>query len=199
MPLTLIYSGPIRSAQGNHRRSLAVLREQFHEQLVYSVDPNLVSHIDYLSKPALQGTADGDRLVRAPVAYSFTDDGVVDIEVQRGGNQYIPFFSRFAGQFPALALDITLFSTMSPQRVLSNAGDIDNRVKRLIDGMRLPSESEAAREQWHPPNGPCWVAMEDDGFITQLSVKQERLLGDARSDTVTAVVRIEVASMEAIR
>lgn len=48
-------------------------------------------------------------------------------------------------------------------------GDIDNRVKSIVDALWLTSDEEFLNETWQPSDGvPYWVLIQDNGFISQL-------------------------------
>jgi hypothetical protein len=57
------------------------------------------------------------------------------------------------------------------------AGDIDNRIKTLIDALRIPEANERY-EQRKPlaDETPFFCLLEDDKFITKLSVESDQLL-----------------------
>src|SRR5262249_54247495 len=60
----------------------------------------------------------------------------------------------------------------------SGGGDIDNRIKVLLDALRVPhndSEVDADVNVSDEPN-PFYCLLEDDGVVTDLNVTTDRLL-----------------------
>jgi hypothetical protein len=61
---------------------------------------------------------------------------------------------------------------------VANGGDIDNRLKVLLDGLRMPkSVSELGGIDIDPTEeNPFFVLLEDDQLITRISVTTDTLL-----------------------
>ena len=68
-------------------------------------------------------------------------------------------------------LDITMLRPEPPGKVIQS-GDIDNRIKTLLDGLRMPKVEQEL------PNGeiPFFCLLKDDNLITRISVNTDRLL-----------------------
>jgi hypothetical protein len=95
---------------------------------------------------------------------------------------------------------VLLLRPEQPGAILDSAGDIDNRMKVLIDALRIPREvSEMKRREGDDadPN-PMYCLMTDDKLITTLKVKTDRLLITAGSTEQEAciVVRVETAQID---
>lgn len=58
------------------------------------------------------------------------------------------------------------------------AGDLDNRLKTLIDGLRKPNGANELRENEEPKEGesPFYTLLEDDDLVTGLTLQTDRLL-----------------------
>jgi hypothetical protein len=57
------------------------------------------------------------------------------------------------------------------------SGDIDNRLKTLIDALTKPKPGQLRKESGDPPDpNPMYCLLEDDKLITGLAVKVDRLL-----------------------
>jgi hypothetical protein len=63
-----------------------------------------------------------------------------------------------------------------------NAGDLDNRIKTLIDTLRKPHGANELRGHEIPGSGedPFFCLLEDDDLVTALSVETDMLLDPAR-------------------
>jgi hypothetical protein len=86
-------------------------------------------------------------------------------------------------------LDILMLRPGPPGSLVRHGGDIDNRLKTLLDALRMPSAAEITSG----PNSdetPFYCLLEDDRFITGLLVRTDRLL-DAR-DPAEVVLTIKV-------
>ena len=70
---------------------------------------------------------------------------------------------------------------MEDAGLVHQGGDIDNRVKTLFDGLRMPDKGNEVPEkevQFEPMN----TLLESDGLITGFSIKADKLLdGDSKS------------------
>jgi hypothetical protein len=73
-------------------------------------------------------------------------------------------------------------------------GDIDNKVKFLIDCLRVPSPEQFQNGDWNKLPDPCFVVLEDDSMITQINVESDQLLdsGTANESSERSVVIIDV-------
>lgn len=171
MSFSLIYRGQLKSSQRSRKQDLNHLREQFHEQLQaiprYEFDAGIMPILDSSGQ-----------------LYVMRDE----LQFQRNGYDYI---AAIAGQNLVVSLDVNLYSPMTQHRLIHNGGDLDNRAKTLLDSLRLPSETEA-KNSWYPDAGPCWVLLEDDSIIRNISIQQEQILGQDDSRDVLAIVGVNV-------
>src|SRR6478672_8601158 len=72
-------------------------------------------------------------------------------------------------------LDILFLRKDSPGAGVTRGGDIDNRIKTLFDGLRVPHAGEIAAEGTIAPV-PFHCLLEDDHLVTALTVRTDRLL-----------------------
>lgn len=66
-------------------------------------------------------------------------------------------------------------------RLLTQGGDIDNRLKTLFDALTMPRHSNAVPEKTAPKDDQrphFFCLLEDDNLVTALSVRTEQLLED---------------------
>lgn len=79
-----------------------------------------------------------------------------------------------------------------------NHGDLDNRVKSLIDGLRKPNGKNELSEHQSPKQeeDPFFMLLQDDKLITDLQVETDVLLApldrDEPKNLVHAVVSVEI-------
>jgi hypothetical protein len=89
-------------------------------------------------------------------------------------------------------LDILFLRPEDPGRAITQGGDLDNRIKTLFDGLRVPKPGElpcSARSQ-----NPMWCLLEDDALVTELSVRTDRLLNANGSDDVLLIITVTVGA-----
>ena len=75
-------------------------------------------------------------------------------------------------------LNITFLRPEPPGLLVSNSGDIDNRIKTLLDALRMPHNLGELPTNDAPGAGetPFCVLLEDDSLITHLTITTDRLL-----------------------
>ncbi len=73
----------------------------------------------------------------------------------------------------ACALDILFLREEDPW-ILTKGGDIDNRIKTLFDGLRMPSLDDMRHGQ--PQSDPLYCLLEEDSLVSNVSVRTARLL-----------------------
>lgn len=95
------------------------------------------------------------------------------------------------------ALNILLLRCDYPGGGVVEAGDLDNRIKTLIDGLRRPKNGGEIRE--HPvPDAdetPFFCLLEDDSQITELRVETDTLLDEppgADARYAKAIITVEI-------
>jgi hypothetical protein len=65
----------------------------------------------------------------------------------------------------------------TPGGLVENGGDIDNRIKVLLDGLRMPNiVRELGGDGFEPDENPFYCLLEDDKLIMKISVTTDRLL-----------------------
>jgi hypothetical protein len=76
------------------------------------------------------------------------------------------------------SLDV-LFLRIGHSHSVFTAGDVDNRIKTLIDALCKPQSGAALRGNETPAEGedPFYCLLEDDKLITGFKVETDRLLG----------------------
>ena len=89
------------------------------------------------------------------------------------------------------AMDLLFLRRGDPGSLVTQEGDIDGRIKTLLDGLRMPNINEVKNE---PPIGidPFYSLMEDDLLLTDLTVRTDRLLLPETDTKHEAIVIIDV-------
>jgi hypothetical protein len=75
-------------------------------------------------------------------------------------------------------LSITLLRPESPGNLITQGGDIDNRLKTLFDSLTMPLYEDSLPKGITPANDetPFFCLLEDDNLVTAVSVTTEQLL-----------------------
>lgn len=193
MKFRLIYDGPLLARQGDPRggqterraEHIHSIRRVFHGQLKRLWDTNrflkegLASPYDmdgqsevYDRFARVAGSPDDRRPLRERVAELY----------QEFGYSFIPLVREDWELY--CDLDI-LFLRRDPPGSIVQAGDIDNRIKTLIDALRRPRNASElyGNESPAPDEDPFFVLMEDDNLITRLSVETDMLLDPNEPDS----------------
>lgn len=156
MRFTLYYRGPLK-ADGSPTDKHA-LRQRFHAQMrsLWDQEP-LKSYLKYLGPPTTTKHPGG--LVHPVGPFTFVP--LVRVE-----------------HFMFAELDLTMLRPEAPGRIVTQGGDIDNRLKTLLDSLKMPTEGElpngAQPQEAERPFFFC--LLEDDSLVTRLSIRTSRLL-----------------------
>lgn len=81
---------------------------------------------------------------------------------------------------------------------LVNKGDIDNRLKTLLDALSAPAQPTQIPDGMPATSDedPMHVLLEDDSLITRLNVETERLIGAWGPDALRLTIRITTGVVE---
>ncbi len=153
MKFTLYYSGPLKS--NGRPADKQQLREKFHPQLkkLWSQEP--LSHFtSFYNRPY--------------------DDGSISRQI--GPFTFVPLICK--AFFLVAKLNVTLLRPEPPGSIITQGGDIDNRLKTLLDSLKIPSEPNALPENSKLVKGDdfFFCLLEDDNLITEISVNTKQLL-----------------------
>ena len=155
MRLVLHYRGPLK-ANGNPSEKHE-LRRIFHKQLKKLWAQKPLVEIPVWIQP-----------VKDPNTYHFLRS--------LGSYTFVPLVT---AEVDAVAeLEITLLRPEPPGRLITQGGDIDNRLKTLFDALSMPPQSNALPLGAVPAEDELlfFCLLEDDNLITSVSVRTEQLL-----------------------
>lgn len=114
----------------------------------------------------------------------------VSVVVERGPIRYAPLVTKALDLYAELA--ILMFRTQRRGRLITDGGDVDNRLKTLLDGLRIPRGSSEASGTASPSNGVFYCLLEDDSLVTKVSVETEQLLRSVSPDFVLAIIHVNI-------
>jgi hypothetical protein len=163
MKFKLIYDGPLRN---NHPDDKRAIRKFLHPQLSelwkqHRAFTNLASRTMHTVNAAT-----GEETYRSRL------DDLSDKFV-RLGTRFAPLINQHYGL--SCSLDILLLRREQPGRVVMQSGDIDNRVKTLFDGLRMPASADEAGVL-DPSENPFFCLLESDTLIDEVHVVTDMLL-----------------------
>lgn len=169
MEFTLFYDGKLTSNANASRKHQ--IRKQFHEQMKVLWDQEPLAH---LKNGILQGSGPEDP---------------PGVPTHRKKFEFVPLVHSYL-QLVA-ELDITMLLPGPPGQIIRRGGDLDNRLKTLLDALTTPDQNQTPDGNPEPGEQPFFCLLEDDKLITGLSIKTDRLLvAGAGSDDVRLLIRV---------
>lgn len=201
MRFRLTYAGPLFATQGEAREGQPVrraehkhtIRRHFHHQLkqlwaddLFLSSARISPYINMRNSHVENGT----RILPNEVHPLLE---VITAQYQNFGYSLVPLVRKY--DCLICSLDI-LFLRRDPPGGAINAGDIDNRIKTLIDTLRCPQSLEELKGNETPgaDEQPFFCLLEDDKLVGHFSVETDRLL-DPASDgdhDVRLVITVDV-------
>jgi hypothetical protein len=139
------------------------IRKQFHSQLreLWQQHPVLKG---YMHEIVEAGTGQVKSYVRA-----------MSLEYTRGKYHFVPLITQARGI--ACSLDILFLRRDNPGNLIESGGDLDNRMKTLFDGLRVPEyDNQITGIPLEPGEDPFFVLLEDDALIANVKITTDRLL-----------------------
>ena len=93
----------------------------------------------------------------------------------RCGGRFVPLVSKQGGF--TCSLDILFLRRDSPGNLIASGGDIDNRLKVLLDALKMPKNvDDLGGLSIEQDEDPFFCLLEDDSLITDVSVVTDRFL-----------------------
>lgn len=194
MRFRLTYTGPLKPTQdrsapkdpnktaerAEHKHDI---RHEFHLQL-----KQLWENTKFLREFTIDPAAKRNQVVPSAVAVSgiFTESIVVQAaKPQVPLNEYLASqYAEYGYHFVPLvrenehlscALRILFLRRDPPGGIYNNLGDIDNRLKTILDALRRPRNPTEVPRRALPDENPMYVLLEDDRLVTHLEVETDVL------------------------
>lgn len=170
MKFTLYYRGPLKS-NGTAAEKHAI-RKVFHKQLnvLWTQEPLLSNEDELLQSGSITG-------------------GIGIIKTVNN-KLYVPLVN---SRIQSIAsIKINLLRPEAPGNIVTQGGDIDNRLKTLFDALKIPDAGSLHPTTiFEPDEDPFHCVLEDDNLITNVSVKTDRLLlPDASTNEVVLIIKV---------
>jgi hypothetical protein len=173
MQFRLLYEGPIAPRQRSKAADIDRIRMDLHPQLKAL----------WRYKP-LSDTAHHLRETTGPA-------GEIAILERSNNVLFAPFVTKKNNL--ACELSITFLRQQPPGQLLGEGGD--NRLKTLLDALRMPSKAEAQQAQIsiRSDDDPIHCLLQDDALVTKVSVETDRLLRPAADQfDLVAIIQVRV-------
>jgi hypothetical protein len=186
MEFRLVYQGPLPSASAASPKPKAqhAIRKQLHLQLeqYWKEHPHL-KH--FLVAGDLGGVPLGDpRNVVTRLAKTF----------DHGGHGFVPLVREQEDMY--CSLNILFLRRDRPGRIVSGGGDLDNRLKTLMDALRIPDKTSGLPDQPEPGFNPIFCLLQDDAQVTSLHVTTDRILAplepNQRETDVVLIIHVHI-------
>jgi hypothetical protein len=178
--------GSLQAARATHKQQI---RQRFHPQLkrLWEINPYLAG----ASKPA-PVTPNGVKAVE--FGRPRPENSIAGLAARFKINDYhfVPLVTR--GLHVLCEIDV-LFLRTEPPGSIFNRGDIDNRLKTLLDGLTMPVSAAQLGECVSPRQGeePFFCLLEDDSLVTRASVETDTLLDpDCGPNDVRVIVTVRL-------
>ena len=122
--------------------------------------------------------------------------GGVSIIQEVAGFRFAPLVTERLRLFGGLR--ITMLRPEAPGSIVTQGGDIDNRIKTLLDALRMPKGCQELPRNDAAKDGedPFFCVLEDDNLITEFSVVTDRLLEPCEhSSLVVLLVHVNIKAV----
>jgi hypothetical protein len=171
----LTYKGslPAQSSGGSRLPEKHAIRRQIHAQLRELWHTNIVLERHTRPMPHTRKLLVPD--LRPDESEVTTGLDFILKDYSRFGYRFVPLINKKIGV--ACSLDILFLRRDGPGNLVASGGDIDNRIKVLFDGLRVP-QNNSEIDQFLPQEGenPFFCLLEDDALITDVKITTDRLL-----------------------
>ena len=193
MEFRLIYKGPLApegSSGGGRAEQKHLLRKWFHKQLreLWQQHPELrrqseTKFIKSTTPPNMQSWPGPNftQIIEARTADLQNNanaktwpEHIADDHARCGG-KFVPLVTKEGGF--TCSLDILFLRRDNPGYLICQGGDIDNRIKVLFDGLKMPEHvSDLGDLPIEDDERPFYCLLEDDSLVTSVSITTDRLL-----------------------
>jgi hypothetical protein len=180
----LVYDGPLPPEGRGQASVKQQIRKQIHPQLkhLWEVHPVLKGHSTVKHN---QSISDVERIAT---------------QYERIGYRFVPLVRE--SSWTACRLSMLILMRDEPHRVFAGdeRGDLDNRIKTLIDGLKMPKQlGDLGGETPAADENPFYCLLEDDKLIYEFDVIADRLLVPHRPGQnvrdVVAVIGVHVTTV----
>ncbi|MBZ5609865.1 MAG: hypothetical protein LAP38_16515 [Acidobacteriia bacterium] len=188
MEFRLVYRGPLSSSSRSNSR--ATEKHQIRKQL----SPQL--HQFWKEHPHLKHFLTTGEFLRGPSELGEPQNLVTRLAKQfsRGAHTFVPLVREQDDTY--CSLNILFLRRDAPGRIVTGGGDLDNRLKTLLDALKVPQTTDGLPDVVEQGFDPIFCLLQDDSQITSLSVIADRILAPLeaaeREKDVVLVIHVHV-------
>jgi len=196
MKFTLTYQGPLLAASNNATRAKEKweIRKALRPQLVklWQTHPVLMGFGIKAHVPLSSGISAPSGNVA--VTFSTTSgtppatNAPLTTPMLVRGQSFLPIVRESMGL--ACGLNVIFLRQEDPGSAVKQGGDLDNRLKTLFDGLRVPNDSDL--DAGWPDADPFHCLLEQDALITGVHIETDRLLTGPSANVHEVHLIIEV-------
>lgn len=172
MNFTLFYLGKLPSANSSTSEKIEKIRRGISPQM-----RNLFDYGPLKNYPMILEPSNEDDTSRPFNLYREVD-----------GHPYTCLINEAMGA--ACRLSITSFETKGTLSVSNQIGDVDNKLKPLLDALSLPKSQPAQKAESKKSLETIHCLLEDDSLVWEINIQRKRLLTPI--DTCESMTQIEV-------
>jgi hypothetical protein len=201
MEFRLVYEGLLKASANNQRRvkDKHAIRKVFHRQLaaLWETHSDLRHRRDYVH---VEDSYSAERREYDPSFFVEPNTSEAETLTRR--------FTRYGFRFLPLVnstyklvcgLNILFLQRESPGDAVFRSGDLDNRIKTLLDALRVPSDPNEIKDTPEKDEDPFYCLLEDDKLINEFSVTTDRLLKplpNDQKDYVVLIIHVKVKATD---
>jgi hypothetical protein len=201
MRFTLTFDGQLRASGNSSRKAKDKwdIRQAIHPQLaeLWQTNPILAP----LGRIGVRIPIPGSYLRfeqhhSVPVSHPEDQLGQTNIigPIEVGGKKFIPLIREEMSLI--CELDVLFLRKEEPGNLITQGGDIDNRIKTLFDGLRMPTVDEMQAMEGDVLQ-PFYCLLQSDSLISGFKVRTGKLLSqpDAHVAEVRLVIDVTVKAV----
>ena len=177
MYFRLLYEGPIAPRKRANLSDIHGIRKAFAPQI-----RELWQHLPLRSET--------EKLLRHQHEIPANQIGILEM---RGTTIFAPLVTKRLDLM--CELDITFLRRQPPGQLIGEGGDIDNRIKTLLDALSMPPMAQQKHFEDSTSNEITHCLLQDDSLVTKLTVETDRLLRPTKEEhDLVAIVRARVTA-----
>jgi hypothetical protein len=177
MNFRLLYEGPIAPRKRATLQDIHAIRKAFDPQV-----RELWQHLPLRSE--------SERVLRHQHEIPANQIGILET---RGTTVFAPLVTKRLDLM--CELEITFLRRQSPGQLIGDGGDIDNRIKTLLDALSMPPLAQQKHFEHATSSEIIHCLLQDDSLVTKLSVETDRLLRPTNGEhDLVAIIRARVSA-----
>jgi hypothetical protein len=193
MQFRLVYDGDLRAAGSKRSRARDkwMIRRKLCPQLagLWVAHPTLQGHA-LLAESGTFGAGYGSLR-----AFPHATRDTINAPIKVASRSFVPLVRKNLELI--CELDILFLRNDAPGSIVTpSGGDLDNQIKTLFDGLRMPKASELDDANDDPE--PFYCLLEDDSLISTFTVRTDRLLmaPDESEHRVLLVMEAKITALK---